>query len=345
MYLAKPMKKRIALITGISGQDGAYLAKFLIQKNYTVIGADRRSSRNESWRLRELDIDKKVVIEDVDLLEINNIYRLFNKYSFDEIYNLASQSFVASSFSNPIYTTDVTAISPLRILEVIRSIKKKPKFYQASSSEMFGNSKGKNQNENSSFSPQSPYAIAKLCAHHTVKNYRNGYGIYAVSGILFNHESPLRSEEFLTRKITIGFAKILSKKINFIEVGNIYAKRDWGYAGDYVEAMWKMLQQKKPDDYVIATGKTHSVKDFINLTAKFFDLKTKWIGKGLNEKLINLKNNKVLIKINPKYFRPTEVNYLKGNYSKAKRKLRWYPKTNFKQLVDMMCSSDQIKYG
>ena len=276
----------------------------------------------------------------MDLLEINNIYTVFNKYSFDEVYNLAAQSFVESSFRNPIYTAEVTGISPLRILEVIKTFKKKPRFYQASSSEMYGNSNSKNQNEKTIFNPQSPYAISKLFAHMSAKNYRDGYGMFVVSGILFNHESPLRAEHFITRKITKGLSKIIKGEIDFIEIGNMYSKRDWGYAGDYVEAMWKMMQQKKPEDFVVATGETHTVKEFINYAVKYFSLNTKWQGKGLNECLINKSNNKKIIKINKKYFRPTEVNYLKGDYSKAKRLLKWKPKTNFKQLVNLMCEAE-----
>ena len=339
------MKKKIALITGISGQDGAYLAKFLLNKNYKVIGSDRRSSRGNLWRLKELNIEKNIIIEDLDLLEINNIYTIFNKYSFDEVYNLAAQSFVESSFKNPIYTADVTGISPLRILEVIKTFKKKPKFYQASSSEMYGNSNSKHQNEKTRFNPQSPYAISKLFAHMSAKNYRDGYGLFVVSGILFNHESPLRAEHFVTRKITKGLSKIARGELDFIEVGNIYSKRDWGFAGDYVEAMWKMMQQKKPEDFVIATGETHTVKDFIDIAVKYFNLETKWKGNGLNEFLVDKSNNKKIIKISKKYFRPSDVNYLKGDYSKAKRILKWKPKTNFKDLVKIMCEAENKNFN
>ena len=338
------MKKKTALITGISGQDGAYLAQFLLKKNYNVIGCDRRSSRGNLWRLSELNIENKITIEDLDLIEISNIFRVFNKYPLDEVYNLGAQSFVASSFKNPIYTADVTGISALRILEVIRTLRKKPKFYQASSSEMFGNSGTVKQNENTYFKPQSPYAISKVFAHQNVINYRDGYGLYAVAGILFNHESPLRPEHFITRKITNGLAKIIKGEIDCLEIGNIYSKRDWGFAGDYVEAMWKMMQQKKPLDFVIATGETHTVKEFINLSTKFFNLKTKWTGKGINESLIDIDTNKKIIKISKKYFRPTDVKYLKGDYSKAKRLLKWRPKTKFKELVKLMCQSEIKRY-
>jgi len=209
---------------------------------------------------------------------------------------------------------------------------------------MFGNSGTVKQNENTYFKPQSPYAISKVFAHQNVINYRDGYDLYAVSGILFNHESPLRPEHFITRKITNGLAKIIKGEIDCLEIGNIYSKRDWGFAGDYVEAMWKMMQQKKPLDFVIATGETHTVKEFINLSAKFFNLKTKWIGKGINECLVNIDTNKKIIKISKKYFRPTDVKYLKGDYSKAKKLLKWRPKTKFKDLVKLMCLSEIKRY-
>ncbi len=332
--------KKTALITGISGQDGAYLAQFLLKKNYRVIGADRRSARDNKWRLRYLNIENKIEIVNIDLTEITSLISLFEKYKFNEVYNLAAQSFVGTSFVNPITTSQATAIGPLNILEVIKNLKQKPKFYQASSSEMFGDVKNNFQNELSNFNPQSPYAISKVFAHHITKNYRDSYKIFAVNGILFNHESPLRGEEFITRKITLGLSKIIVGKLNFLEVGNIYAKRDWGFAGDYVEAMWKMLQQKRPEDYVIATGKTYNIKSFINTATKILGMKTKWVGKDLNERLINLTNKKIIIKINKKFFRPAEVNYLKGNYSKAKKELRWRPKTSLKELIKMMLKSD-----
>ena len=334
------MPKKIALITGISGQDGAYLAKFLLKKNYKVIGVERRSARSNNWRLERLDIANKVTIEDIDIKEINNLIRLFNKYKIDEVYNLAAQSFVHSSFQNPIETSQVNAIGVLNILEIIRNHKRKIKFYQASTSEMFGKHGKKKQDEKTIFHPRSPYATSKTFAHYSVQNYRESYNLYAVNGILFNHESPLRGEEFITRKITLGLAKIYLGKQKILKIGNIYSKRDWGYAEDYIEAMWKMTQSKKPKDYVIATGKNHSVKQFINECVKILKLNTKWIGKGLNEKLINRKNNQTLISIDKKYFRPAEVDNLKGNYNKAKRELKWKPKTSFKNLVKMMIESD-----
>ena len=334
------MPKKIALITGISGQDGAYLARFLLKKKYKVIGVERRSARSNNWRLERLNIANKVTIEDIDIKEINNLIRLFNKYKIDEVYNLAAQSFVHSSFQNPIETSQVNAIGVLNLLEIIRNNKRKIKLYQASTSEMFGKHGKKNQNEKTVFHPRSPYATSKTFAHYSVQNYRESYNLHAVNGILFNHESPLRGEEFITRKITLGLAKIYLGKQKILKVGNIYSKRDWGYAEDYIEAMWKMTQSKTPKDYVIATGKNHSVKQFINECIKILRIDSKWIGKGLNEKLINTKNNQILISIDKKYFRPAEVDNLKGNFSKAKRELKWKPKTSFKNLVKMMIESD-----
>jgi GDPmannose 4,6-dehydratase len=338
------MSKKIALVTGISGQDGAYLAKCLLKKNYIVIGTDRRSARSNNWRIEELNILDKIVLEDLDIRETSNIERIFKKYAINEVYNLAAQSFVKSSFENPIQTSMVNAISPLCFLEIIRNQKRKIKFYQASTSEMFGSHNIQKQNEKTKFYPRSPYAISKTFAHYTVRNYREAYKIFAVSGILFNHESPLRGEEFITRKITIGLAKVFLGKQKKIKIGNLYAKRDWGYAGDYVEAMWKMMQNKIPKDYVIATGKSYSVKNFIDTATNVLNLKTKWVGKGLNEKLINLKDKKIIVEIDKKYFRPTEVDELKGDFSKAFKELNWKPKKNFKDLVKMMVNADLKRY-
>ena len=335
--------KKTALITGISGQDGAYLANFLIKKNYKVIGTDRRSARSDNWRLKRLKIDKKIIYEEMELGEIYEIERIIKKYSFSEIYNLAAQSFVATSFKSPLNTSNITGLGTLRILETIRNINPKIKFYQASSSEMFGDVLNKFQNEKTPLNPQSPYAVSKVFSHYITKNYRKSYNMFAVSGILFNHESPLRGEEFVTRKIVRGLVKIIKNDLKVLEVGNINAKRDWGYAKEYVEAMWKMLQQKKPDDYVISTGNSYTIKEFINLTTKYLNLETKWVGKGIKEKLLNKKNNKTLIKINPKYFRPAEVNFLNGDCSKAKKELKWRPKTDLKKLVKIMVD-DEINY-
>ncbi len=335
--------KKTALITGISGQDGAYLADFLIKKKYKVIGTDRRSARSVNWRLRRLKIENKIIFEEMELGEIYEIQRVFKKYKIDEVYNLAAQSFVGTSFNSPINTSNITGLGTLRILETIRNINKKIKFYQASSSEMFGEVLEKKQKETTPLNPQSPYAISKVFSHYLTQNYRNSYGMFTTSGILFNHESPLRGEEFVTRKIIIGLIKVLKQDINHFELGNLYAKRDWGFAKEYIEAMWKMMQKKKPDDYVIATGKTYSIKDFINIATNYLKMDVKWVGKGLNEKLINNKDKKIIIKINPKFFRPSEVNILTGDASKARKFLGWKPKTSLKKLISIMIDQE-IKY-
>lgn len=337
------MSKKIALITGISGQDGAYLAEFLLKKNYKIIGTDRRSARGNNWRLSRLGILNKILYEEMELGELYEIEKIFRKFKIDEVYNLAAQSFVATSFNSPLNTSNITGLGVLRILETIKTINKNIKFYQASSSEMFGKVTEKTQNEKTPLNPQSPYAISKVFGHYITDNYRKSYDMFAVSGILFNHESPLRGEEFVTRKIILGLIKIINNDLKVLELGNIYAKRDWGYAKEYVEAMWKMLQQKKPKDFVISTGKTYSIKYFINLSTNYLGLKTKWVGKGINEKLINVKNKKIIIKINSKLFRPSEVNLLKGNSLLAKRELGWSPKTNLKKLVKIMID-EEIKY-
>ena len=335
--------KKLALITGVSGQDGAYLAKFLLDKKYRVVGTDRRSARSSNWRLKRLGIENRIIFEEMELSELYEIQRIFKKYRFDEVYHLAAQSFVKASFNSPLNTSNITGLGTLRILETIRSTNPKIKFYQASSSEMFGDILTKVQNEETPLNPQSPYAISKVFAHYSTQNYRSSYNIFAVSGILFNHESPLRGEEFVTRKIIIGLIKILKKEIDFFELGNLYAKRDWGYAKEYVEAMWKMLQMKKPDDYVISTGKTYSIKDFINKATKYLKMNVAWKGNGLKEKLVNLDNKKTIIKINPKYFRPAEVNILIGDSKKAQKKLRWKPNTNLDKLIKVMVD-EELKY-
>jgi len=338
------MKKKIALITGISGQDGAYLAQFLLKKKYKVIGTDRRSARSNFWRLRRLGIENQIIFEEMELGENCEIDRIFKKYkNINEVYNLAAQSFVATSFNSPVNTSNITGIGALRILESIRNFNPKIKFYQASSSEMYGEILEKYQNETTPLNPRSPYAISKVFAHFVTKNYREAYNMFAVSGILFNHESPLRGEEFVTRKITLGLVKLLNNDLDCLELGNINAKRDWGYAKEYVELMWSMLQKKKAEDFVIATGRHHSIKDFIEECLKILNIKAKWIGNGLNKRLIRIDDKKTIIKINPKYFRPSEVNLLHGDASKAKKKLNWKPKINLKKLVKIMID-DEIKY-
>ena len=330
------MKKK-ALITGILGQDGAYLAKFLLSKNYKVYGAYRRNSNYENNRLRKLGIEQKIELIDLEINEFNSVNYVINKIKPDEIYNLAAMSFVASSFTQPLYTSTTNFFSLINILEVLKSSKKRISLYQASTSEMFGNSTKGLINESTNFDPASPYAISKVAAHYLVKLYRKAYNLDCCSDILFNHESPLRGEEFVTKKITRQLCEILKNKRSIMYLGNIYAKRDWGFAPDYVEAMWKMLQLKTKDDFVIGTGSSYSIKKFINLTCKYLKIKIKWTGKGINEKCVNLNNNKVIIKISKKYYRPLDVNHLQSNPIKAKKILNWSSKTSLTSIIKKMC--------
>jgi GDPmannose 4,6-dehydratase len=337
------MKKKIALIFGVTGQDGAYLSKFLLSKNYIVHGIKRRSSSINTSRIDDIykDFHTKTnfFLHYGDVTDSLSVLKNISQIKPNEIYNLSAQSHVKVSFEVPEYTANVDAIGALRILDAIKSLKlqNKIKFYQAGSSEMFGAAKPP-QNEKTNFYPRSPYAVAKVYAHWITINYREAYNIFACNGILFNHESSIRGETFVTKKIVSGLCKILLGNQNKIYLGNLYAKRDWGHAKDYVVAMWKMLQQKKPDDYVIATGKQYTVKDFINLTAKQLKMKIFWKGKNLKEKAYF--NDKVIIEIDKKYFRPTEVDSLRGDYSKAKKKLRWKPKITIKELIKEMISSE-----
>ena len=332
------MKK--ALITGITGQDGAYLAKLLLDKGYEVYGAYRRSAVLNLNGLKYLGVDEKVRYLPLELLEFTNIYRAIEKVQPDEIYNLGSQSFVALSFEEPIYTADVTALGALRGLEAIRAVKPNTKFYQASSSEMFGRVQAIPQNEKTPFYPRSPYAASKLFAHWITINYRESYGIFACSGILFNHESPLRGIEFVTRKVTHSVARLRLGLARELKLGNLDAKRDWGYAPEYVEAMWLMLQQKESDDYVVATGETHSVREFVEQAFKYIGVDIEWEGKGIKEKGIDKKTGEALVGVSSEFYRPAEVDILKGDYSKAKRQLGWQPRTRFKDLVGIMVEAD-----
>lgn len=333
------MRKK-ALITGIRGQDGSYLAKLLLEKGYEVYGADRRSGEGNFWRLKELGIYGDVNIVYMDLLEFSNIWRVIDKVQPDEVYNLAAQSFVGASFEQPIITSDINALGTLRILEVLRVLKPDAKFYQASTSEMFGKVKTLPLDENSYFYPRSPYAVSKLFAHWITVNYREAYGMFAVSGILFNHESPLRGTEFITRKVSLAVARIKYGKQDKLVVGNLDAKRDWGYAPEYVYGMWLMLQQDKPDDYVLATGEAHSVREFIEEAFKIGGYEIVWKGKGVEEKGVDRKTGKVLVEVSPEFYRPAEVDVLVGNYEKAKRILNWEPKVKFKDLVRIMLEED-----
>ena len=339
------IKKKIALILGITGQDGSYLAEFLLKKNYFVHGIKRRTSTPNTNRIDHIFDpinfnNKNLIMHHGDLSDSGSLYRIINNVNPDEIYNLAAQSHVKISFQIPEYTSDVNALGPLRLLEIIRHYKKKKiKLYQASSSEMFGKTKPP-QDEKTIFQPRSVYAISKVFAYHSVIHYREAYNVYACNGILFNHESPRRGVNFVTKKITQGLTRIKNGKQKTLFLGNLYSRRDWGHAKDYVESMWKILQQKKPDDYVVATRTSHSVKDFINICAKKLDIKLIWKKKGLNEVGINKSNNKIIIKIDKKYFRETEVDNLIGNYSKAKKILKWKPKFTFDKLVDDMLKNE-----
>ncbi|MDO8579671.1 MAG: GDP-mannose 4,6-dehydratase [bacterium] len=334
-----------ALITGITGQDGSYLAELLLEKGYYVYGLIRRSSTFNTSRIDHLFQDphiknKKLILVYGDLSDASNISRLIEKIRPDEIYNLGAQSHVRVSFDMPEYTADVDGIGTLRLLDAIRESGVKTKFYQASSSEMFGKVAEIPQNEKTPFHPRSPYAVAKVFAYWITRNYREAYGLYAVNGILFNHESPRRGKTFVTKKITRGLARIKLGIDQKMYLGNLEAKRDWGYAKDYVYGMWLTLQQTKPDDYVLATGETHSVREFIEEAAKCLNMDLIWKGTGGNEKGIDKKTGKTIIEIDPAYFRPAEVDQLLGDAGKARRKLGWKPRTSWKELVKMMCDYD-----
>ncbi|MDR6553591.1 GDP-mannose 4,6-dehydratase [Paenibacillus qinlingensis] len=333
---------KIALITGINGQDGAYLAKFLLEKDYEIHGLIRRSSIEKNDRIEELLKDARLQLHYGDMTDSSNLIRLISEIKPDEIYNLAAQSHVQVSFETPEYTANADAIGTLRILEAIRilALERKTKVYQASTSELYGKVQETPQSETTPFYPRSPYAAAKLYAYWITVNYREAYNMYACNGILFNHESPLRGETFVTRKITLAVARIKQGMQDVLYLGNLDAKRDWGYAGDYVEAMWLMLQQDTPEDYVIATGKTQTVREFIQLAFLEVDILIKWEGSGLDEKGIDSRTGKVVVSIDPKYFRPTEVELLLGDPSKAKKQLDWQPRVNFESLVKMMVQAD-----
>ncbi|MDA9752589.1 GDP-mannose 4,6-dehydratase [Candidatus Pelagibacter sp.] len=339
------MKK--ALITGITGQDGYYLTKLLLKKGYEVHGIKRRTSLINTQRIDEFFNDKnlhnkKFTLYHGDMTDSSSLIGILNKVKPTEIYNLAAQSHVQVSFEIPEYTANSDAIGVLRLLEAVRSANliNKTKIYQASTSELYGKVREIPQNERTPFYPRSPYAVAKQYAYWIVVNYREAYNFFACNGILFNHESPLRGETFVTRKITIGLSRIKLGLQKDLVLGNLNAKRDWGHAEDYAEAMWKMMQLKNPDDFVIATGKQYSVRDFVNISAKNLGISIKWLGKGINEKGIDKKTGKTIIKVGKRYFRPTEVDTLLGDARKAKRILKWKPKITFNQMVKEMVESD-----
>jgi GDPmannose 4,6-dehydratase len=335
---------RRALITGVLGQDGAYLAKFLLEQGYEVIGGARRNSADSPWRLSALGIESSVKLVPFDLLEITNMMRMIEAYQPDELYNLAAQSFVGVSFEQPLLTADIDGIGAVRILEILRTVRPKCRFYQASTSEMYGKAAEIPQTEATRFHPRSPYGAAKVYAHYMTMNYREAHDMFACSGILFNHESPLRGPEFVTRKITLAMAR-LRYGGPAVELGNLEAKRDWGFAGDYVKAMWKMLQQPQPDDYVIATGEARSVQEFAEAAGNAAGFDAQWEGAGIDALCRDRKSGKVLVRVNKEFYRPAEVDHLIGDASKAKRKLAWRPEVGFHRLVEMMVEADLERVG
>lgn len=337
-------ERKKALITGITGQDGSYLAELLLEKGYEVHGIIRRASTFNTKRIDHLYQDRherpSLFLHYGDLSDSSNLDRLIAKIEPDEIYNLAAQSHVRVSFDTPEYTGDVTGLGALRILDAIRETGIKTKFYQASSSEMFGLVQAVPQNEETPFYPRSPYGVAKVYAYWITKNYRESYDLFASNGILFNHESPRRGETFVTRKVSRGLSRIKLGMDQKLYMGNLDAKRDWGFAGDYVEGMWRMLQHEKPDDYVLATNETHTVREFIEVASKQLGFDLQWEGKDESEKGIDANTGKTIIEIDPAYYRPAEVDLLIGDYSKAKKELGWEPKVRFKELVEMMVEAD-----
>lgn len=339
------MKK--ALITGITGQDGAYLAEFLLKKGYEVHGIKRRASLLNTDRIDHLyqdphEKDLKFILHYGDLTDSTNLIRIIQQVQPDEIYNLAAQSHVAVSFESPEYTADTDGLGVLRLLEGIRllGLEKKTRFYQASTSELYGRVQEVPQTETTPFYPRSPYAVAKLYAYWITVNYREAYGMYACNGILFNHESPIRGETFVTHKITRALARIKLGLQDCLYLGNLNAKRDWGHARDYVEMQWLMMQQEEPEDFVIATGEQRTVRDFVNAAAKEIGVSVRWEGKGADEKGYNDKSGKLIVAVDPRYFRPTEVETLLGDPTRAKEKLGWVPKTSFEEMVAEMVAAD-----
>ena len=333
---------KTAIVTGISGQDGAYLAELLLSKGYKVYGTFRRTSSVNFWRIEELGIEKhpNLHLIEYDLTDLGASIRLLQTTEATEVYNLAAQSFVGVSFEQPITTAEITGIGPVNLLEAIRIVNPKIRFYQASTSEMFGKVQAVPQSESTPFYPRSPYGVAKLYAHWMTINYRESYGIFGSSGILFNHESPLRGREFVTRKITDSMAKIKLGKLDVLELGNMDAKRDWGFAKEYVEGMWRMLQANQPDTFVLATNRTETVRDFVRLAAKAAGIELAFKGTAEDEVGVDTRSGKTLVRINPKFYRPAEVELLIGDPEKAKRDLGWSPSTSLEQLCDMMVAAD-----
>ncbi|RQP42287.1 GDP-mannose 4,6-dehydratase [Burkholderia ubonensis] len=335
-------KKLSAVVTGITGQDGAYLAQLLLEKGYVVYGTYRRTSSVNFWRIEELGIENNpdLHLVEYDLTDLSASIRLLQQTGATEVYNLAAQSFVGVSFDQPVTTAEITGIGPLNLLEAIRIVNPAIRFYQASTSEMFGKVQAVPQIESTPFYPRSPYGVAKLYAHWITVNYRESYNIFGCSGILFNHESPLRGREFVTRKITDSVAKIKLGKLDVLELGNLDAKRDWGFAKEYVEGMWRMLQADKPDTYVLATNRTETVRDFVTMAFKAADIQISWSGEADQETGVDVATGKTLVRINPKFHRPAEVDLLIGNPEKAARELGWKPETTLEQLCEMMVKAD-----
>jgi len=334
--------KKIALVTGITGQDGAYLAQLLLSKGYLVYGTFRRTSSVNLWRIGELGIlsDKNLHLVEYDLTDLSSAIRILKQIKANEVYNLAAQSFVGVSFDQPITTAEITGIGPVNLLEAIRIVNPEIRFYQASTSEMFGKVLEVPQTEATPFYPRSPYGIAKLYAHWMTVNYRESYNIFGASGILFNHESPLRGQEFVTRKITDSLAKIMLGKLDVLELGNLDAKRDWGYAKEYVEGMWRMLQADKPDTYILSTNRTETVRDFATMAAKYAGFNITWNDSAENEVGIDHATGKTIIRINRAFYRPAEVDLLIGDAGKAKNELGWEAKTTLEDLCRMMVEAD-----
>jgi GDPmannose 4,6-dehydratase len=331
-----------AIVTGVTGQDGAYLARFLLDQGLEVYGTYRRGSSVNFWRLEELGVHEapNLSLVEYDLLDIGAAYRLLERVEPTYVFNLAAQSFVGVSFDQPVATAQMTGVGPLNLLEAIRDTDRKIKFYQASSSEMYGKVQAVPQDEDTPFYPRSPYAAAKLFAHWLTVNYRESYDVFASSGILFNHESPLRGQEFVTRKITHTAARIALGKAQVLELGNLDAKRDWGYAPEYVEGMYRMLEHERADDFVLATGRSHTVREFVQLTFRAIDIELAWKGEGVDEVGTDAKTERTLVRINPRFFRPAEVDLLLGDASKAERELGWKPQTSLEDLCRIMLDAD-----
>jgi GDPmannose 4,6-dehydratase len=340
--LEAPMTEKTAIITGVTGQDGAYLSELLLAKGYRVYGTFRRTSSINFWRMEELGVDKhpNLQLVEFDLTDLSTCIRLLQTSGATEVYNLAAQSFVGVSFEQPITTAEITGVGAVNLLEAIRIVNPKVRFYQASTSEMFGKVQAIPQVESTPFYPRSPYGVAKLYAHWMTVNYRESYGIFGSSGILFNHESPLRGREFVTRKITDAMAKIRLGKLEVLELGNLDAKRDWGYAKEYVEGMWRMLQADRPDTYVLATNRTETVRDFVAMAAKAAGFELAFKGSGENEIGVDTRTGRTLVRVNPKFYRPAEVELLIGNADKARRELGWAPATSLEDLCRMMVQAD-----